>query len=273
MSTPEGFKFVITNGAVTGMSRVDGTHTSTMRLPSDATFSIASGSITETRTGTKATETIQFVQDASDSSLYHIFSDLTVFNNTTSSNGGAYTFTISDGVVTGVQHVRGTSSHAEAIAPTSQYALSADGKIVETSVHDNVVETITYVAGSTAGQYVIASDAKTFVQAGSATTVLDVEGCDRAKFTIDASGAVTQVQQVRADGSTSTLTVGSNTTYKQLEAGYVLEVQTRGSHTSYELYHDGNGDGIYTEVAHGSGSTVDLVGLKAQLNATIDGLL
>ncbi|MYM39839.1 hypothetical protein [Duganella qianjiadongensis] len=271
MSTTEGFKFVITNGAVTAMSRVDGTHTASLRLPSDATFSVSGSTITETRSGSKGTETLQFVQDSSDATLYHLSTDVQTFNSSTS--GSAYTFTISNGAVTGVQHVLGTKSHSEPIDPTSKYVLGSDGKIVETSVHDNVIETITYVAGSTAGQYVIASDARTFVQAGSATTLLDVEGCDRAKFTIDASGAVTQVQQLRFDGSTSTVTVGSNTTYKQLEAGYVLEVQTHGSHTSYEVYHDGNGDGIYTEVAHGSGSTVDLVGLKAQINATIDGVL
>lgn len=272
MSTTEGFKFVITNGAVTAISRVDGTHSVNLRLPSDASFSIGSGTITETRTTTKGTQTIQFVQDASDSSLYHLASDLTVYSNTASSNN-AYTFTISNGAVTGVQHLHGSSSHAELIAPTSKYVVGSDGKIVQTSVHDNVIETITYVAGSTAGQYVIASDAKTFVQAGTATTALDVEGLDRAKFTFDASAAVSAVQQVKFDGTTRSVTVGSNTTYQQLEAGYVLEVQTRGTHTSYELYHDGNGDGIYTEVAHGSGNTVDLVGLKAQLNATIDALL
>lgn len=272
MSTTEGFKFVITNGAVTAMSRVDGTHTSTLRLPSDATFNVSGSTITETRTNTKGTETLQFTQDASDSTLYHLTSAVQTFN-TTSSNAGAYTFTISNGAVTAVQHLLGTRSHNEPITSTSKFVVGADGNIVETSVHDNVIETITYVAGSTAGQYVMASDARSFVPAGTASTVLDVAGCDRAKFTIDASGTVSQVQQVKFDGSTSTLTVGSNTTYKQLEAGYVLEVQTRGSHTSYELFHDGNGDGIYTEVAHGSGSTVDLVGLKAQLNATIEALL
>ena len=272
MSTPEGFKFVITNGAVTAMSRVDGSHTSTLRLPSDATFSISGSTITETRSNTKGTETLQFTQDASDSTLYHLTSDVQTFS-TTSSNASAYTFTITDGTVTAVQHLVGTRSHNEPIGSTSKFVVGADGKIVETSVHDNVIETITYVAGSTVGQYVVASDARSFVQAGTASTVLDVEGCDRAKFTIDASGTISGVQQVKFDGSTSTLTVSSNTTYKQLEAGYVLEVQTRGSHTSYELYHDGNGDGIYTEVAHGSGSTVDLVGLKTQLNATIEALL
>jgi len=273
MNTTERYKFTITNGAVTGLSRVDGPNTSTLRLPTDASFTIGTTGITETRTTTKATETIQFVQDATDSSLYHVASDLLVFNTSTASTNNAYTFTISNGTVTAMQHLHGNRSHSEALAPTSKFVVGSDGKIVETSVHDNVIETITYVAGTTAGQYVIASDAKTFVPTGSATTALDVEGCDRAKFTIDATGAVTQVQQVKLDGTSTTLTLGTNVSYKQLEAGYVLEVLTRGNRTSYELYHDGNGDGIYTEVAHGSGSTVDLIGLKAQISATIDAVL
>lgn len=273
MSTTEGYKFTITNGAVTGLARVDGTHTSTLRLPSDASFTIGTTGITETRSTTKASETIQFVQDASDSSLYHIASDLLVFNTSSASAHHAYTFTISNGAVSAMQHVHGTRTHSEALAPTSKFVLTSDGKIIETSIHDNVIETITYVAGTTAGQYLIASDARTFVQTGSATTALDVEGYDRAKFTIDATGAVTQVQQVKLDGTSTTLKLATNVSYQQLEAGYVLEVLTRGSRTSYELYHDGNGDGIYTEVAHGSGSSVDLVGLKTQLSAQIDAVL
>jgi len=273
MSTTEGYKFTITNGSVTGLARVDGTHTSTLRLPSDASFTIGSTGITETRSTTKASETIQFVQDAADSSLYHIASDLLVFNTSSSNANHAYTFTISNGAVSAMQHVHGTRSHSATLAPTSKFVVASDGKIIETSIHDNVIETITYVAGTTAGQYVIASDARTFVQTGSATTALDVEACDRAKFSIDATGAVTQVQQVKLDGTSTTLTLGSNLSYKQLEAGYVLEVLTRGSRTSYELYHDGNGDGIYTEVAHGSGSSVDLIGLKTQLSAAIDAVL
>jgi len=48
---------------------------------------------------------------------------------------------------------------------------------------------------------------------------------------------------------------------------------TVGTHSAYEVFHDGNGDGIYTAVAHGTGTTVDLVGLKAQLLPSIEAVV
>ena len=281
MSTTEGFKFDITNGQVTGIERVLGSHTISLRLPGDASFAVGAGTVTETRTDTHGTETIQFVQDAGDATLYHVGSDLIVVASPTTSYGTdltfGYGFTIANGAVTAMQVTQGHGTHSTTrtipAAPASSFALGADGHVTQTSVHDNVIETVTYVPSGTAGLYAVASDAATFVQTGGSATHLDVEAYDRARFSIDASGAVTQVQQVRADGSTRTLTPGADTSYKQLEAGYVLEVQTHGSRSSYELYHDGNGDGVYTEVAHGSGTTVDLVGIKAQISAVINTLV
>jgi hypothetical protein len=42
-------------------------------------------------------------------------------------------------------------------------------------------------------------------------------------------------------------------------------VVTHGSQTSYVVFYEASGSGPYTEIAHGHGSSVDLVGLKAQL--------
>jgi hypothetical protein len=51
-----------------------------------------------------------------------------------------------------------------------------------------------------------------------------------------------------------------------LAAGFVQETTTFGAHSAYEIFYEGSGSGgIYTEVAHGSGVSVDLVGLQAQL--------
>jgi hypothetical protein len=58
-----------------------------------------------------------------------------------------------------------------------------------------------------------------------------------------------------------------------LAPGFILETQKDGSTSRYEVFHDGNGDGVYTAVAHGSGTTIDLVGLKAQISAAMDGVL
>src|SRR5471030_119934 len=272
----EGYKFDITNGQVTGIERVFGSHTENLRLPSDATFTVGATNVTETLAGKLSTETIQFVQDASDATLYHVGSGQTIVTDPTTIYGGhtfGYEFTIANGAVTALQIEEGSSSHtfshAVQTGPTTSYAVDAGGSVTATAVYGNTVETTTYVQSGSAGLYAVASDTQTFVQTGGSATHLDVQPYERDKFTIDGSGAVTQVQQVRSDGSTMTITPHSGTTYSQLEAGYVLEVQTHGTHSSYEVYHDGNGDGIYTEVAHGSGSTVDLVGLKAQITPTI----
>jgi hypothetical protein len=134
----------------------------------------------------------------------------------------------------------------------------------------NVIEQIKFAPSGTAGLYAVVSDSQTFVQAGNATTKLSVEPFERAKFTLDASNHITQVQTVRPDGTLKTVTTHSDTTFAQLAPGYVVETVTRGGHSHYEVFHDGNADGIYTAVAHGDGTTVDLVGLKAQISGVID---
>lgn len=188
-----------------------------------------------------------------------------------------FSFTITNGAVTAVQvtetHGTRTSTHSETIGPTTTYAVGTDGTITETSVFGHTVETTIYTAAATAGQYTVKSVTDTYIQQGTAATALNVDPYDRAKFTVDTSGAITAVQRVLSDGTSKDVTVGTGTTYTQLAAGYVLEVQTHGTRTSYEVYHDGNGDGVYTEVAHGSGSTVDLVGLQAQISTSINAVL
>ncbi len=275
-----GYKFDISNGAVTGEERVIGSHTFNLHLPSEATFAVGTGSVTETITGTHASETLQFAADASDATLYHLASDQTVISNPTTLYGNStfgYGFTIANGAVTAmsVTHSHGThtSTHTLHTGPTTTFSVGADGTVTETSIAGHTIDSTTFAPAGTAGLYAVASETESFIQAGSATTRLDIDPYERAEFTIDASGTVSGVQRVLADGSTKTVTPGNSTTYSQLAAGYVLEVQTHGTHTAYELYHDGNGDGIYTAVAHGSGSTVDLVGLQTQISASINAVL
>jgi len=276
-----GYQFDISNEQVTGETRVFGSHSEKVHIPSDASFSVGSGTVTETLTGTRATDTLQFTADASDATLYHLTSEKTVIANPTTSygNGGTfgYGFTIANGAVTAMQvtesHGSHTFTHTLHTDPTATFMVNADGSVTETSVAGHTIDSTTFTPSGTAGLYAISSETDTFIQSGGSTTRLDVEGYERAKFTIDASGAVTAIQRVLPDGSDKTVTPGSATTFSQLAAGYVLEVQTHGTHSSYEVYHDGNGDGVYTAVAHGSGSTVDLVGLQAQITASINGVL
>ncbi len=275
--TPNGFEFTIGNGQVTGMQRVVGSHTFDLRLPGNATFGVGAGTVTETVTGAKETEVLQFAQDPSNASLYHLASETETIANptTTNANGttSGYSFTISNGTVAGMQRVWGnatnTHTHDLLLSPTASFSVSG-GTVTETRVEGNSVETLQFVASGSAGLYAVASETTNFIQAGSATTLLSVEPFDRAKFTVDAGGNVTQVQHVRPDGTVTTVTPNAHTSFSQLSTGDIQETVTNGTRSSYEVYHDGNGDGIYTAIAHGAGTTVDLVGLQAQLSATIN---
>ena len=86
MSITSGYKFDISNGQVTGESRVFGDHTISMRIPTDATFSVSTGTVTETLSGERATKTLQFTADSSDATLYHLASEKIVITHPTTKN-------------------------------------------------------------------------------------------------------------------------------------------------------------------------------------------
>lgn len=282
-----GFEFTLTNGQVSGIDTVFGTHTHSLTIPSNASFTITDTVITETLTKSWGTQTIQYTQDANNPTLYRITSETkTIATPSTADSDGdgdiyGYTFTITAGTVTQIQRVHittdddsngATETHSRDVLPGQSFTVNTDGTITETLLSGSTLKTIQFVADSSTGLYAIASETTTYIQAGNATTLLNVQPFDRDIFIFDDTGAITQVEAVKADGSTKILKTSANTSFTQLEAGYVLETTTKGNKSTYEVYHDGNGDGTYTSIAHGTGSTVDLVGLKTQIDATIDSL-
>lgn len=268
-------KFTITDGQVTGLERVFGTKTLSATLPAGATFTVGTGTVTETLSHGSATETLTYTADTSDGTLYHLTQEATTFD-TTAAGERTYAFTIAGGAVTAVSETHGhsgiTVSVDTADLPGTAFSVSGN-TVTETTIHGNTLETLKFT--STDGMaYHLASVTDTFIAQGSATTALDVHARDRLAFTFSGS-AVTLAQAVKPDGTKVDLATHGNTTvaYTQPAAGYVVETATHGSHTSFEVYHDGNGDGVYTEVAHGSGSTVDIVGLQAQITSAVNALL
>ena len=281
--TSAGFEFTITNGQVTGIDTVFGTHTHSLTIPSTASFMITDTAITETLSKSWGTESIVYTLDATDPTLYHITSETKTIAapSTTDSDGDihGYAFTIANGAITGVQVVEKdsdddgeTETHNRDVLPGQSFNLNADGSVTETILSGNTVKTLQFVADGSTGLYAVAAETTSYIQAGSAATRLNVQALDRDSFTFDATGAITQVETVRPDGSIQVLKASANTSFTELETGYVLETFSKGSKSYFEIYHDGNGDGIYTSVAHGNGTTVDLVGLKAQIDATVESL-
>ena len=279
--TTGAFQFTVVNGQVTAEQAVSGKHTETVHIPKGATFALGTGTVAETIPGTHATYVIQYAADAATPALYHVASITdTIANPTTVGPNGhvsGFSFTTGvDGVFTGLQSVTGdsaTSTHTHKLPVPAGAQFITDGTTVtETSVHGHEIDVTTYVQSGPAGLYAIASQSESFIPQGASTTALSVEPGERDQFTFDAAGKVTAASIVHADGTTTTITPDSHVTFTQIAPGYVEEVTLHGTHGQFEVFHDGNGDGTYTAVAHGDGTHVDLTGLQAQI-AKIDSFL
>ena len=268
-----GLEFTVTNGQVTAIQAVEGSRTFPLRLPSDATFAVSAQTITETIAGAHAITVLTYAPETANPSLYMLSGETeTILTPTTTPSTGVtagYSFTLANGAVTAEQYTvtgpHGTYTSPASLPADAVFTSDASG-VTETRVDGNTVETVHFVQPSGSSLYAVASVSTAFVSAGSATTLLSVEPHDRLEFTFGAAGAVTTVQSLGATGTATTLTPDANTTFTELAPGYVEELHTHGGHTSYEVFYAGaNSGGIYTEVAHGGGSTIDLVGLQAQL--------
>jgi hypothetical protein len=272
---PPQFQIAVSGGTVTGISEVFGSHSATLKIPSNATFTVGTGTVTETLTGTHETTVITFTTDTANTSVFDITNVTnTVTTPTTTAPDGdtaGFSFTITGGAVTAEQFsvTEDGTTHTRTITPPSDATFTVGtGTITETFAAGNTVQTITLVQPTGSTLYAVGSTSTTIVPAGSATTALNIEPFERAKFTVDSSGHVTPVQTVAPDGTATTVTPGSDVSFTQLAPGYVEEVRTHGSHSSFEVFFAGSGsNGVYTAVAEGQGSTVDLVGLQAQIAA------
>ena len=275
-----GYEFTISNGQVTGMEWVNGWRTFDLRIPTNATFSVGANAstVTETITATLATQTIQYAVDPNHAGLYYIDADaVTVANPSITTPYGTlhgFTFTSSNGAITGMQEVYGTRVFNLSLAPTASFSVDgAHHTVTETLVRGNTVETTTYLSPDGGPTYAVAAHATDYVFAGASATPLWVQPYDRDMFSFDAAGNITQALAVRADGSTLQIAPNPAVTFTKLAEGFVLETVNWGWVGHHEVYHDGNGDGIYTAIAQGPGTTIDLVGLQTQLNAAIDAVL
>jgi hypothetical protein len=272
--TPQGFGFTITGGQVTAMDRVFGTSTFSLNLPSNATFSVdaTANTITETLAGAHATETILYSAEPTNTSLYQISQESsTITNPSTTTVSGftkGYAFTIANGQVTAMQEVFSnpffSDTENQQISPTTLFSVNG-ATVTEASIHGDTIETTNFTQPAGSTLYAIASESSTIVLPGTATTLLSVNPNDRADFTIGTSGNVTQVQAVSTNGVITTITPGSNVAFSQISPGFVQETITVGTNSYYSLFYQGSSSVPYTEIAHGVGATVDLVGIKAQL--------
>lgn len=270
---PGDVRFTMAGGEVTGVERVIGSRTVAAGLPAGTTFAVGDGTVTETVTRDGATATLTWTADAGDAGLYHLTREVRSFDSASTAMP-TYGFTVTDGAVTAMTQTFGASGRTRdvSVADLAASAFSVSGNTVtETTIRGNTLETLQYTT-TDGTAYKLASETLAVIPSGTATTLLDVEPYERMRFTFDGA-TVSAAQLVKADGTTADVHTGSTVTYAQPAAGYVVETITRGAHTYYEVFYDGNGDGIYTAVAHGQGTAIDLVGLQAQITPEIGMLL
>src|ERR1700744_6301095 len=65
-----GLEFTIANGVVTAIESIDGTRTSTLHIPSDATFALGGSTVTETLPGAHDTTVIDYAAETANASLF-----------------------------------------------------------------------------------------------------------------------------------------------------------------------------------------------------------
>jgi hypothetical protein len=272
------YQFTITGGHVTAMQEVLGSHTHDLPLPSNAYFSVGAGTVTETLIGPDSVKVIVYDQQAG-STLYDKIDVSKTFTHPSTAHGG-YAFTVnSSGVVAAEQHVEihgGLTQTENVHIPLGAVFSAWPSMVFEQTVKGNEIDTITYIKPAGSTLFAVQNSEQTYIEAGSATTLLDVNPEKRMEFTFDTSGNVTQAQRLDPDGVLNAVLPSPHVAFIRLgsDNSYVEKLTTHGSESSYVVYYEGQStNGVYTEIAHGSGSTVDLPGLHAQVTAAEQTLL
>jgi hypothetical protein len=209
--------------------------------------------------------------------------DTLTYNNPSTSPSNGWTqglsFNTSNGTITGYYNtstINGKTYTSSLVNPSGAiFTQNSNGSVTETLSQGNFIETITYVQPKDSTLYAIASDKHTYIQPGQATTLLSVNPYNHLDLTFTGN-SVSGVTSLASNGTKTKLNLPSYVSFKEVTPGktnFVQEIITHNSSTTYVLFLQSSANSTYTEVAHGSGSTIDLVGLQAQLNQLPAGIL
>lgn len=174
---------------------------------------------------------------------------------------GGYRFTLTNGVVAGVQEMEKGCWQNEKIDRNESWSVTAGG-VVKTETDRDGVEVTFYVDADNDGVYF-----ESYSLSRPAAGAQD----DQYRFTIAADGAVVAIQEWD-DGRWQAERPDRNETWR-LQDGLVVRNEVENGRTEWTIYADSNGDGTWTELAEGAGA-LDLVGVKTLLaGLTAEGLI
>ncbi|GAB6050622.1 hypothetical protein JCM16106_14700 [Hydrogenophilus islandicus] len=189
-----------------------------------------------------------------------------------------YRFTIANGNVTAVSEVKKGYEKAKLIKPGTTYTVQGN-QVIKVETKKGYQETSVYQDPDGDGLYVKVGETKQPL--GSVTTGSPAVGQgsgtvpssavlygSQKKFVFDAQNNVTAVQEVK-NGYLKNEALWKYSAIEVIDQGVVLLQKVSGT---WELYRDGNGDGVYTEIGQGFGNptTVDLTGIIQSSNSMVD---
>lgn len=190
-------------------------------------------------------------------------------------DGDVFSFTIEAGAVTDASVQTRAGTMIDLPSPEG-LSYSVQGEtVVATMVHDASTVTRVYSDTDDDGLYEVVASSRVMTQAPDAAAS-GPGGAHTVTVTLDA--AKTDVLEVSRTGrGGNEITIYSSTEAQananvsvdwSVQQGLVVQtVTTADGHARYEIYRDGNADGVYTQVATGTGTMPELVGVVAATDA------
>jgi len=184
--------------------------------------------------------------------------------------GDVFSFTVNAGTVTAA-NVTLPSGSTVALPLTTGVNYSVSGTdVLATRVGTQSTEVLRYSDTDADGLYQVIAQSQVFTTAPQ-VNALGFSMREALSVTLGTSG-VTAVSQTRWDGTEKVLlssTVVPTDTTWTINNGLLVETHTNATsgQTHWEVFRDGNADGVYTEVANGTGTLIDLVGVTSATDA------
>lgn len=184
--------------------------------------------------------------------------------------GEVFSFTLTNGSVTaGSLTLPSGSTVSLPLSGTTKYSVSGS-EVIATYTNGNVTQEIHFADSDADGLYNVVSSSQVELAAPQSNW-LGFVNREQLKATVDTSGTVSAVSQVSWHGNERVLlssTVSDSNTTWTVQNGLLVETHTLANGTSqWEVFRDGNADGVYTEVASGTGTLINLTGVLTQTDA------
>lgn len=185
--------------------------------------------------------------------------------------GEVFSFTLTDGKVSAgsLTLPDGTTIALPTAGPVS-YAVSGTD-ITATLTSTGRIDQLHFGDADADGLYNVVSSSH-INTAAPETNVLGFGLRETIKVTLDSAASdVTAVSRVHWDGNERVLlsadVVPTHVDWSVSQGLVVATHTSSDGHTHWDIYRDGNADGVYTEVASGTGTLIDLTGVIAQTDA------